>query len=122
MTRRSPNLTTKLASALMEIRYLRGEISDRTAYAHQPAKEFVGQWDFDHIVFHTWGGADHFSNLRPMLRHDHRAKTKRDVKEIAKVRRGLRKRAGQKRKSKPIPGSRDTRFKKKLNGQVEIRT
>lgn len=123
MTRRAPNLTTKLASAIYHLERLRNPgrpFHDDLKVIS--AKEYLRRFEWDHIVYAVWEGGEHFTNLNPLPIAEHRAKTKRDVKEIAKVRRGLRKRARQKRKSKSIPGSRDTKFRKKLNGAVELRT
>lgn len=122
MTRRAPNLTTKLASALIEVQRLRCDPIDHAD--HLTPAQICSLFHFDHVVWHSiLDGSMHPTNLKPLLIAEHRRKTARiDIPAQAKLKRGLAKRAGQKRKSKPIPGSRDTRFKKKLNGQVEIRT
>lgn len=49
------------------------------------------QWD--HATPWTWTKDNRPQNLTPMARPEQAAKTKRDVKAIAKVRRGLKKRA-----------------------------
>lgn len=78
-------------------------------------------WDLDHIVALVNGGEHRESNLAPALRDKHRAKTAEDVREKSTVRRKRAKHVGIKRKSRPMPGSRDSKFKRKLDGTVEIR-
>lgn len=74
-------------------------------------------WDCDHIRALVNGGEHRESNLAPALRDKHREKTAEDVAEKATVRRkalahrGIRKRSS-------FPCSKDSPFKKKLDGSV----
>ena len=77
-------------------------------------------WECDHIVALCNGGTHSESNLAPALRDAHRCKTAQDVKLRAKIDRIRKRRMGIKKKS-TFPCSRDSRFKKKLNGRVELR-
>lgn len=83
-------------------------------------------WDMDHVVaLCNWTGEGHGnreSNLAPALRDKHREKTKADVAEKAVSYRKRSKHIGAKAPSRrPIPGSKATRFKKKISGEVERR-
>lgn len=77
-------------------------------------------WECDHIVALCNGGEHRESNLAPALRDAHRRKTASDVKLRAKIDRIRKRRMGIKKKS-TFPCSRDSRFKKKINGRVELR-
>ena len=84
----------------------------------------VGEpWDCDHVVaLVNWTGEGHGnreSNLAPALRDKHREKTKADVAAKAETYRKRSKHIGLgKPKRALIPGSKGTRFKKKLDGTV----
>lgn len=94
-------------------------------------KQIIAHFDFDHAIPHSLDGPDTPWNLTPRLRVDHKAKTKKDVREIAKVKRGVKKRRKkayaaeleyrEKAKAKALPGSRGSKWKRKLNGKVELR-
>jgi 5-methylcytosine-specific restriction protein A len=77
-------------------------------------------WECDHIVALCNGGEHRESNLAPALRDAHRQKTASDVKLRAKIDRIRKRNMGIKKKS-TFPCSKDSRFKKKLNGTVELR-
>jgi 5-methylcytosine-specific restriction endonuclease McrA len=74
-------------------------------------------WDCDHVRALVNGGEHRETNLAPALRDKHREKTAEDVAEKAAVRRkalahhGIRKRSS-------FPCSKDSPFKKKLDGSV----
>jgi 5-methylcytosine-specific restriction enzyme A len=76
------------------------------------------QWDCDHEIALANGGQHRESNLRPVLREAHRSKTKQDVALKAKIDRVRKKHLGVKTKKAKLPGSRDGRWKKKLDGTV----
>jgi hypothetical protein len=125
MKRKAPTLRQKLASALLTIRRenAHGALIPVIEYEdakHMTADQIIAHFHFDHGVFAAWGGPNDPWNLTPRPVREHIDKTKRDVKAIAKVRRAEKKRLGLK-KSRPIPGSRATAFRKKLSGQVERR-
>ena len=77
-------------------------------------------WDCDHRIALANGGEHRESNLRPVLREAHRAKTAEDVRLKAKIERVRKKHVGaaQKPAYARIPGSKGTRFKQKLDGTV----
>jgi len=74
-------------------------------------------WDLDHVVALVNGGEHRESNLAPALRDKHREKTAADVAEKARTARIRAKHLGIKRKS-TFAGSRDSRWKKKIDGTV----
>lgn len=126
MKRRAPTLKQKLAATLLTIvrpdaeGVLRPVIPMHEAKGMTP-QQIISRFEFDHVVFHVWGGPCDPWNLVPRPVAEHREKTKRDAGEIAKVRRGLKKRSGTKRKSRAIPGSRDSGWKKPMRGPAERR-
>lgn len=77
-------------------------------------------WDLDHVVALANGGTHSELNLRPALRGKHREKTALDVAEKAKNDR-VRKRHLGIRKPSRFPGSRDSRWKRKVDGTVVLR-
>lgn len=80
-------------------------------------------WETDHIVAVINGGANAESNLQTLCGWCHRGKTGEDVAEKAKAARKFQKHYGiKKRKGPPMPGSRDSRFKRRMDGTVERRT
>ncbi len=79
-------------------------------------------WDCDHVVALCNGGEHREANLAPALRDKHREKTAADVAERAKIDR-IRKRALclAKPKGRPIPGSKASGLRKRMDGTVERR-
>lgn len=77
-------------------------------------------WDLDHVVALANGGEHRESNLAPALRDKHRKKTAQDVAEKAKVAK-VRKRHLGIRKRSSFACSRDSRWKKKIDGSVVLR-
>jgi len=77
-------------------------------------------WDLDHIVALANGGAHRESNLAPALRTEHRKKTAADVKQKAKNDRVRKKHLGIKKPSS-FSCSRNSKWKKKINGEVVLR-
>ena len=76
--------------------------------------------EYDHIIPLILGGANRETNLQLLCSECHAAKTKRDVKIKAKVARVRKRNLGIKKPSK-FPGSRDGRWKKKMDGSVVLR-
>ncbi|WP_084800950.1 HNH endonuclease [Bradyrhizobium sp. Tv2a-2] len=80
-------------------------------------------WDLDHVVSLINGGEHRESNLAPALKAPHRLKTAQDVAEKSRV---YRKRAAhlgiKPKKGRPMPGSRASGIRKRMNGTVERRT
>lgn len=76
-------------------------------------------WDCDHIVALVNGGEHREANLAPALRDKHREKTALDVAEKSLVRRKKMKALGiAPKKGRPMPGSKASGFKIKMNGEV----
>lgn len=79
--------------------------------------------EFDHVTPLILGGQNRESNIQLLCHECHGAKTKLDVKLKAKVARvhtklslGIRANKG-----RPMPGSKASKFKRKLNGEVVLR-
>lgn len=79
------------------------------------------EWDCDHDTALINGGEHRESNLRPVLRTEHRKKTVEDVSLKAKANRVRKKHLGLHKSSNPLPGSRGSKFKKKIGGGVVLR-
>lgn len=78
-------------------------------------------WDLDHIVALINGGEHRESNLAPILAgKPHKEKTAEDVKTKSKTARMRARHLGLKKPSK-FPGSRDSKWKKKIDGGVVLR-
>lgn len=81
-------------------------------------------WDLDHIVPLGLGGEDEEANLAPAHRKGcHSAKTAHhDVPNIARaVRREQRHKGIRKQPSRPMPGSRDSNIKIRMDGTAVYR-
>lgn len=81
-------------------------------------------WDIEHVIPWAITRDDSDENRKPAHRGGkcHGEKTKRDIKTISKSNRVRANHIGARAPSRnPIPGSRNTRFKKKLDGTVEYR-
>ena len=79
-------------------------------------------WDAEDTIAIINGGERRESNLKPWLTEHHKVKTREDVAEKSRVYRKAAKHLGIKlRKSRPFPGGRNSRLKKKVDGTVEIR-
>jgi hypothetical protein len=59
-------------------------------------KAILAHVQWDHITPLAMGGSNHFSNLQPLSKDDHREKTRKDVRAIAKSRRIARAQAAHK--------------------------
>lgn len=70
------------------------------------------KWEIDHITALINGGEHRESNLRPLLKEHHKRKTRDDVAiKSYNQRRKLAHAGIKRRKSRPIPGSRNTSWK-----------
>lgn len=78
-------------------------------------------WDCDHIRALCNGGEHRESNLAPVLRAAHRAKTAQDVALKAKADRVRKKHLGIKTTKAVIPGSKASGWKRRIDGTVERR-
>lgn len=85
-------------------------------------KIMVGdQWDCDHARALVNGGEHRESNLQPVLRAAHRKKTAEDVKLKAKADRVRKKHLGLHAPKSTLPGSKGSKFKRRIDGTVERR-
>jgi 5-methylcytosine-specific restriction protein A len=77
-------------------------------------------WDIDHILPLALGGTNEPNNLQILCRPCHRAKTiQSDVPRIAKTKRLKARHLGARAPSiRPIPGSRRSPWKRKMDGSV----
>ena len=80
------------------------------------------RWQCDHVVALVNGGQHRECNLAPILIAPHKEKTRDDVAEKKINARVRSKYLGiKKRKGLPMPGSRDSKFKRKIDGRWERR-
>lgn len=80
------------------------------------------RWELDHIVALANGGSHDEANLAPALASAHKEKTKADVKTKSKVARIKAKHIGaDRKKGRPIPGSKRSGWKKPMNKPAERR-
>jgi 5-methylcytosine-specific restriction enzyme A len=78
-------------------------------------------FEIDHKVAIANGGEHREANIQLLCSHCHREKTKADVAlKSANYKKRL-KNVGIKTKRHVIPGSRDSKFRKKIDGTVEFR-
>lgn len=77
-----------------------------------------GEFHFDHVIPDWMGGEPELHNCEVLCVVCHRSKTKKDVGDIAKSKRIIDRNRGIKRAGRKLPGSRDSRIKKKVSGEV----
>ena len=84
---------------------------------------YVGKFEYDHRIPCALGGEPTLGNCVVLCTNCHGAKTaKEDVPRIAKAVRGHAKHIGAKPPSRnPIPGSRNTPYRKRMDGTVVLR-
>lgn len=79
-------------------------------------------WQLDHIVALINGGENRETNLQPLLTEHHANKTKADVAQKSQTyRKRLSHHGIRAKSSRPMPGSRASGWKRKLDGTVERR-
>lgn len=76
------------------------------------------KWELDHKDALIKGGEHRESNLQPVLKAPHKAKTARDVAQKAKNDRVRKKHLGIKPRKQLIPGSKGSGYRKKMDGTV----
>jgi 5-methylcytosine-specific restriction enzyme A len=72
--------------------------------------------EYDHIVEDTLGGEPTLENCRVMSKRCHDLKTRTRRPEIDKTNRVFEKRINARKKSRPIPGSKASGYRHKMNG------
>src|SRR6478736_4520791 len=78
----------------------------------------AGDFHYDHDIPDALGGENSLSNCRVLCKSCHAVKTTQaDIPRIAKKERNYRKARGIRKPSR-LPGSRTSRWRKKLNGEV----
>ena len=97
----------------------------RVFEAHDGVCALTGQkimagdkWDCDHKVALINGGEHRESNLQPALQLAHRKKTADDVKLKAKADRVRKKHLGITEPKSKLPGSKGSKWKRKINGKT----
>lgn len=78
-------------------------------------------WELEHTIPLAMGGADDPENLTPVHVKCHRAKTRGDVADIAKAKRREARHRGFWKAKRPMPGSKASGLRKRLDGTVERR-
>ncbi len=111
MTRRRMNTTrrARIFQAANGICHICGEPIDGTRE----------RWDADHVIPLEISGDDSDDNLRPAHERCHRAKTsKEDAPTIAKCKRVAAKHSGARKAKATLPGSKHSKWKRKIDGTV----
>lgn len=111
MSRRHMNTTrrAKIFKAADGVCHICGEKIDGTRE----------RWDADHVIPLEISGDDSDDNLRPAHERCHRAKTsKEDVPTIAKCKRVAAKHNGSHKPKGTLPGSKGSKWKRKVDGTV----
>ena len=81
----------------------------------------VGDYHYDHVTADGIGGEPTIENCQVLCRSCHSIKTDtQDKPRIAKAKRNFRTSHGIKKPSR-FPGARNSKFKKKINGEVVLR-
>lgn len=78
-------------------------------------------WICDHILALINGGENRESNLQPLCSWCNKVKTGEDVAVKSKIARIKAAHLGVKAKGRPMPGSKASKFKRKINGTVVLR-
>ena len=80
----------------------------------------VGEgWDVEHLIPLAQGGDDGGDNLQPAHRKCHAAKSKQDATNTARAKRREAIYLGAKTTARPLPGSRASGIRIRMNGKVE---
>lgn len=84
-------------------------------------KLMAGDWHYDHEIPDQLGGEPTLENCKVLCRSCHSLKTRKtDIPRIAKAKRNFNAARGIKKRS-AFPCSRSSKWKKKINGTVELR-
>lgn len=77
--------------------------------------------EFDHIISLINGGENRESNIQALSSWAHKQKTKNDVAQKAKTARVRKKHLGIHRPKAALPGGKQSKFKRKVDGTVVLR-
>ena len=84
--------------------------------------KIIGRAEYDHVIANALGGEPTLSNCECLCSKCHGLKTfGGDIPRIAKAKRQQRSHTGAKRTTRPMPGSRASKWKKLMSGTVERR-
>jgi 5-methylcytosine-specific restriction endonuclease McrA len=86
-------------------------ISGRKIMAGEP-------WELEHKIAIINGGEHRESNMAPALKDKHKAKTAEDVAEKSAIATKRKKHLGIAKSRHPMPGSKGSRFKRRMDGTV----
>lgn len=86
-----------------------------------PMNVHTSGWEADHIRRHAEDGEDTADNLFPICPRCHFDKSRRDTSEIAKGKRARDRSRGVRRSARPMPGSRASGWRRRMDGSVERR-
>lgn len=78
-------------------------------------------WQTDHRVALINGGQHRESNLQPLIVEHHKGKTREDVAEKSRTHKRRLRHHGIRKPKHIMPGARASRFKKRMDGTVELR-
>ena len=78
-------------------------------------------WECEHVIPFAMGGADTEDNWRPAHTKCHKAKTVKDVADIAKAKRREARHIGAKVSKTPMPFGKGSKWKRKMDGSVVLR-
>jgi len=83
----------------------------------------AGDWHYDHIIPDALGGEPTLENCQVLCKSCHSTKTsKEDAPRIAKAERNYRRNSNiKKAKGRPIPGTKASGWKRRINGEWERR-
>lgn len=82
-------------------------------------QKIIGVAEYDHLIADALDGEPTLENCQVLCARCHRLKTsKTDVPAISKGKRLEAKRSGLKRKGAPIPGNRNSAWKRKMSGEL----
>jgi hypothetical protein len=131
--RKSLNKTEKLAAALLAIKRGTEWLIPEPLRSSGDAKRICKYVDFDHKFPRAMGGTNAVWNMDPKSKEEHKVKTRRDRRNIARADRLTKKQeefrrallapterpaTKQKTKSRPMPFGKDSKLKKKITGEV----
>lgn len=85
MTRAYIPYPHRLAAALACL--LPQEVRDDLRKRRVDPKEVEALFDMHHVTFHALEANDHWANLHPMIRAEHKERTRKDIGAIAKTKR-----------------------------------